>query len=321
MSRKHRRSPLEWEAALELYLTHLRAGRFSPRTLHDARLKLEHVRRRLEPLRPDQVHLADLRAFQAALFSGAATASGRPMSARAVLNVSSCLRRFFAFLCRDGHLAGDPAAGLDLPRCPRRDVGDVLSLPEVTRLLAAAAARATSAAALRDHALVELLYATGIRRAEALGLDLADVERDTRELVVRLGKGGKGRRLPLTRSAWEVLAEYLHTARQHLITAHRGSARALFLSRRGRRLDAMSLARLLRELARAAGLARRLTPHGLRRSFATHLLRGGASLRAIQLLLGHEALSTTAFYLRLDTAELRKEVITKHPRERMAPGQ
>jgi integrase/recombinase XerD len=320
MSTKCRRRSLTWETALELYFTHLRATRFSPRTISEARFKLAHVRRHFDPLRPDQVHLPDLRAFQASLFSGQAAASGKPMSARAVANVSSCLRRFFAFLAQDGHLDRDPAASLELPRCPRRSVGDVLGVPEVTRLLATAAARATSAAGVRDHALVELLYATGLRRFEALGLDLGDLEHDTRELVVRVAKGGKSRRVPLTRSAFEVVAEYHQHARPGLVTKHADSARALFLSQRGRRLDAMSLARILRELARAAGLKRPLSPHVLRRSFATHLLQGGASLRAIQLLLGHESLSTTAFYLKLDTAELRKEVILKHPRERFGLG-
>jgi integrase/recombinase XerD len=315
-----RRSALTWETALDLYLTHLRATRFSATTIYDAELKLLYLQRHFAPLRPDQVHLQDLRAFQADLFSGQSSPSGKPMSARAVANVSSCLRRFFAFLAQDGQLDHDPAASLERPRCPHRSVGDVLSVPEVARLLAAAAARAASPTGARDHALIELLYATGLRRNEALGLDLSDLERDTREVVVRHGKGDKSRRVPLTRSAFEVVADYLQYARPGLAKAHADSSRALFLSFSGRRLDAMSLARVLRELAQAAGLERRLSPHVLRRSFATHLLQGGASLRAIQLLLGHGALSTTAFYLKLDTAELRKEVILKHPRERFGLG-
>ncbi|MCW8137691.1 MAG: tyrosine-type recombinase/integrase, partial [Planctomycetota bacterium] len=284
MSRR-RTPPLTWEDALDRYLTHLRAARYSVRTIKDASLKLEHLRRRFEGrAAPGDVALADLRGFQAGLFSGQASASGKPMSARAVANVSSCVRKFFAFLAAENLIAEDPAARLEQPRCPRRSVGDVLSLPEVTRLLTTAADQATSPSGVRDRALVEVLYGTGLRRAEVLALDLGDVERDTREVVVRMGKGSKGRRVPLTRSTFEVLAEYLDVARPALLSAHADSASALFLSQRGRRLDAMSLARILRDLARAAGVQRRLTPHCMRRSFATHLLQGGASLRAIQLL-------------------------------------
>ncbi len=316
---KRTAAPTSWDEAIDRYLTHLRAARFSDRTVNEARMKLEYLRghfeERLGP--PAEVTLVELRRFQAGLFSGHTSASGKPLSARAVANVSSCLRRFFAFLAAEGLVEPDPTLRLEQPRCPRRTVGEVLSVPEVQRLLAAAADHATSAAGVRDRSLIELLYATGLRRAEALALDLGDLQRDVREIVVRRGKGGKGRRVPLGPTTYAALAEYIDVARPGLVTSHRDSANALFLSQRGRRLDAMSCARLLRRLGKAAGIEKRLTPHCLRRSFATHLLQGGASLRAIQLLLGHAELSTTAFYLRLDAQELRKEVILRHPRERI----
>ena len=308
-----------WEEALDRYLTHLQAARFSDRTVADARLKLEHLRLHFEERvgPPAEVTLVSLRRFQAGLFSGHTSASRRPLSARAVANVSSCLRRFFGFLAAERLVEPDPTLRLEQPRCPRRTVGDALSVPEVQRLLAAAGERANSAAGVRDRALVELLNATGLRRAEALALDLGDLQRDVREVVVRRGKGGKGRRIPLGPTTYAALAEWVDVARPGLVRSHPDSAQALFLSQRGRRLDTMSCARILRGLARAAALERRLTPHCLRRSFATHLLQGGASLRAIQLLLGHTELSTTAFYLRVDAQELRREVILRHPRERL----
>lgn len=309
---------ITWADAVDRYVTHLRAARFAPATIDGAEAKLQHLARHFEPLTPTQVHLADLREYQAGLFAGKAAASGKPMSARAVANVSSCVRKFFTFLASEDLVPENPATQLEQPRCPRRAVGDVLSVAEVTRLLAAAAERATSAAGVRDRAMVEVLYATGLRRAELLGLDLGDVERDERELVVHSGKGGKGRRVPLTRTAFLLLTEYLDVARPGLCSAHADSASAVFLSVTGRRLDAMTLGRTLRDVARAAGVERRVTPHTLRRTFATHLLQGGASLRAIQLLLGHSELSTTAFYLKLDTRELRREILLKHPRERIA---
>lgn len=314
---KSNKKKITWADALDRYLTHLRAVRSSDRTIHDASLKLCHVARHFEPLTPGQVHLADLRSFQAGLFNGETTASGKAMGAGAVANVSSCVRKFFRFLASEGLLAEDPTVRLEQPRCPPRKVGDVLSVREVTRLLVAAGEAATSPCGARDRAMVELLYATGLRRTELLSLDLGDLERDTREVVVRRGKGGKGRRVPLTRSAFLAVTDYVDVARPALCTTHADSASALFLTYRGRRFEQRSLGKTLRDLAAGANLGRRLSAHTLRRTFATHLLQGGASLRAIQVLLGHAALSTTAFYLRLDTSELRKELILRHPRERI----
>lgn len=191
----------------------------------------------------------------------------------------------------------------------------MLSVAQVTRLLDAAA-RDQSIRGLRDRAAVELLYATGVRRAELLGLDLDSLDHHEREILVR-GKGEKSRRIPVTRSAYLAVRAYLDAARPSLTSGHQDSARALLLTYRGRRLDHISLCKLLRRLRAAAKLRARVSPHVMRRSFATHLLQGGASLRHIQLLLGHTKLSTTAFYLKLDTRELRRELLLKHPRERM----
>lgn len=306
-----------WDDALDRYLLHLRAARFARRTVDGASERLTHLRRSLEDQGPPRdVTVGDLRAFQSGLFTGQTSASGKVMSARGVANTTSAVRKFFRFLHAEGLLREDPAARLEQPRCPRRTVGEVLTLDEARRLLGAARAAASTPAGARDRALVELLYATGLRRQEALSLDLGDLERDAREVVVRHGKGDRQRRVPLTRSAFQVVCEYVDAARPHLRTSHPDSARALFLSATGRRLDAMTPGRILRALAAAAGIARRTSPHALRRSFATHLLQGGASLRAIQLLLGHEELSTTALYLKVDARELRREILTKHPRER-----
>jgi integrase/recombinase XerD len=190
----------------------------------------------------------------------------------------------------------------------------VLTVKEVRRFLASP--DVTTPLGLRDRAMLEVLYATGVRRNELLGLDLSDLNHAEREITV-LGKGSKVRVLPLTRSAFNELLGYLERGRASFTKSH--SDAAMFLSRRGHRLSEPAIKAVVRQYARAAGITRRVTPHTIRRSFATHLLQGGASLRAIQLLLGHSSLNTTAIYLRLDTRELRQEVLLKHPRERIDP--
>jgi site-specific recombinase XerD len=152
--------------------------------------------------------------------------------------------------------------------------------------------------ALRNHALVELVYSAGLRSAEAVGLDLGDVDFEQEHLRVR-GKGGKERVVPLGEEAAHVLARYLREARPELA---RGANDALFLSQRGRRLDTSTLRRLLPH------------PHRLRHSFATHLLEGGADLRTIQELLGHSSLSTTQIYSHVDARRLRRVYDSSHPR-------
>lgn len=313
--KKTKQTALTWEDALDRYEVHLRAKRAAKTTIEEHLLALGHVRDHLHDRTPDQVTLIDLRAYQAGLFSGQTSASHRHLSAGSVAKVSSIIRTFFAFLVEEELLTTSPAARLEQPRVPPRVVGDVLSVKEVTRFLAAAAPGSTLGH--RDRAMVEILYATGVRRAELLALDLGDLDHDERELIVRAGKGGKGRRIPLTRSAYLVVQGYLDEARPALQSQHADSARALFLSKRGRRIDEMTVVRIMRRLRSAAKLRKRITPHTLRRSFATHLLQGGASLRHIQVLLGHADLSTTARYLRLDTRELRREILLKHPRERI----
>lgn len=316
---RHRERSLMWETALAQYEQHLRARRASPRTIEEKLLDLGHLLahfdRRADRAEPAQVTVADLREYQVGLFTGRTSTSGKHLSARTVAKNSSNIRRFFAWLHEEELIPQNPAARLEQPKTPKRNVGDVLSVREVTRLLHAAA-EDESPRGLRDRVAVEILYATGVRRAELLGLDLGALDHDEREILVR-GKGEKPRRIPVTRSAWAAVETYLRDARPDLESRHPDSTRALLLTYRGRRLDHISLAKILRALRKRAKLRARVSPHVLRRSFATHLLQGGASLRHIQVLLGHSSLSTTAFYLKLDTRELRRELLLKHPREKI----
>jgi site-specific recombinase XerD len=181
------------------------------------------------------------------------------------------------------------------PRAPKR-LPDTPKTAEVEAALAALVG--DGPLPLRNRALVELVYSAGLRSAEAVGLDLADVDFDREQLHVR-GKGGKERIVPLGEEAGHLVAQYLHEARPQLAA---GAENALFLSTRGRRLDTSTLRRVFAH------------PHSLRHAFATHLLEGGADLRTIQDLLGHSSLSTTQLYSHVDGRRLRRVYDKAHPR-------
>ena len=206
---------------------------------------------------------------------------------RRLAAIRACIRYTFG-------RAAVPEATLS-PRRPRR-LPDAPKLAELEELLELATG--DSPLALRNRALLELLYSAGLRSAEAVGLDLADVDFE-REAVHVHGKGGKERVVPLGEEAAHHVARYLRDGRPELA---RGAVDALFLSVRGRRLDTSTVRRLLRH------------PHRLRHAFATHLLEGGADLRVIQELLGHSSLSTTQIYSHVDARRLRRVYDRSHPR-------
>jgi len=182
------------------------------------------------------------------------------------------------------------------PKRPRR-LPDAPKVGEVEDIVASF--EGDEALALRNRALVELVYSAGLRSAEAVSLDLGDVDFEQERVHVREGKGGKDRVIPLGEEAAHLVARYLHEARPQLA---RGAENALFLSARGRRLDTSTLRRLVPH------------PHRLRHAFATHLLEGGADMRTIQELLGHASLSTTQMYSHVDAKRLRRVYDSAHPR-------
>ncbi|MBI3932594.1 MAG: tyrosine recombinase XerC [Acidobacteria bacterium] len=218
----------------------------------------------------------------------------------------AALRTFFRFLCREGVLESNPARPLLSPRTERR-MPTHLDEGEVSRLLDI---RPESDADLRARAALELLYATGVRCAELVRLDLAEVDLEARMIRV-LGKGSKERIVPFGGRALEALTAYLPA---RLRAAPRTDA--LFLNARGGRLTDRSIRLILRRQLQKAALARRVSPHTLRHSFATHLLEKGADLRAIQELLGHASLSTTQRYTHVDTRHILEVYNKAHPRAR-----
>jgi len=238
----------------------------------------------------------------------------RGRAASSVARRLAAIRAWTGFLLREGAIADDPAMDVAPARLPQRLPG-VLTVGEVERLLAQP--HGTSPLAVRDRAILELLYAAGLRVSELVALDVGDVRLEA-EYVRCLGKGSKERIVPIGAPAVRAVQRYLAHGRPALAG---GRLRpALFLNRRGGRLTRQSVWMLLRAYAARANLRRPLGPHTLRHSFATHLLEGGADLRAVQEMLGHASVATTQRYTHLTRARLRDVYRRAHPRDQMAIG-
>ena len=217
-------------------------------------------------------------------------------------------RSLFAFLFAQGHIEANPASDAHNPRMPKRRP-PVLNVDQTFALLDAGARDGDKAAAARDRALAELLYGSGLRISEALGLNLEDAGEGAEAIRV-MGKGSRQRVAPLTDAAREALAEW---KRQRGAWASPGE-RALFIGRRGGRLSRREALRIINKMSEAAGLGQKFSPHALRHSFATHLLAGGADLRAVQELLGHKKVGTTERYTHLSLENLLRVYDRAHPR-------
>jgi integrase/recombinase XerD len=259
---------------------------------------------------PGDVDEATVRSFLASLSASTHGPQERAYASTSVARALSSVRSFHRFLAREGVVPDDPAARVARPRVPRA-LPHPLSLEQVQALLEAP--DPTTPAGLRDRAWLELLYGAGPRVSELTSLDVDDV--DLEEGFVRLlGKGGKEREVPIGRYAREAVSAYLTRARPGFTGARtRG---ALFLNARGGRLTRQGVGRLLEGYARRVGIDRRVSPHDLRHSFATHLLDGGADVRVVQELLGHASVATTQIYTLVSREHLRDVYYSSHPRAR-----
>jgi len=289
------------DSAVDSFLA-LSATRLAPRTVEAYRRDLADVAAFLEAS-PDKATPDRLAAYVASMRARglAATTIGRRIAA---------LRSFYRHQMLIGARADNPAAELDLPR-RARTLPRTLSPGEAERLIEAASG--TAPRALRDRALVELMYGAGLRVSEAVGLDRSGVDVE-RRLVRCLGKGSKERVVPIGREAADALRRYLARGRPFLDRRHRPE---LFLNAQGGALTRAGAFLILRKLAAAAGLEPdRVHPHLLRHSFATHLLEGGADLRSVQEMLGHADLSTTERYTHVSDRRRRELFFQAHPHAR-----
>ncbi|MGL5849647.1 MAG: site-specific tyrosine recombinase XerD [Phycicoccus sp.] len=257
---------------------------------------------------PRQVTESQVGEFLALLREGDDTHP--PLAASSAARTLVAVRGLHRFLAVEGVVDGDPARGVHPPRPPSR-LPKAISVDEVRRLLEAAAVGDTPTA-LRDRALLEVLYGTGARISEAVGLDIDDIGPD----LVRLrGKGDKERLVPLGSYAADALAAWQVRGRPVLAARGRG-APAIFLGARGGRLGRQGAWSALQATAERARLGGRVSPHTLRHSFATHLLDGGADVRVVQELLGHASVTTTQVYTLVTVHQLREVYVQSHPRAR-----
>jgi integrase/recombinase XerD len=231
-----------------------------------------------------------------------------PLAASSAGRAVVAVRGLHAFALAEGLTAADPARAVRPPAPPRR-LPKAISIGEVEQLLTAAAG---GQAALRNRALLELLYGTGARISEAVGLDVDDIDTHARSVLLR-GKGGKQRLVPVGRPAVQALDAYLVRGRPDLARRGRGTP-AIFLNARGGRLSRQSAWQVLQDAAERAGIISGVSPHMLRHSFATHLLEGGADVRVVQELLGHASVTTTQIYTLVTVHALREVWAGAHPR-------
>jgi integrase/recombinase XerC len=300
-------------ALLDRYLETLRYGRdASPHTVKSYRTDLTAFLHFLaedyfeHAVKPKDIDHHAIRAWL-----GALAKAGRERSS--IARKLSAVRSFLRFLCREGILAKNVARLVATPKLPKK-LPSHLTVDEAFALVEDP--RESKDLTLRDHTALELLYGSGLRASEVCGLKLEDM--DTAEGLVRvLGKGRKERIVPLSSKSSEAFARYL-PARSRLLAraTDRGGGEHVLLNHRGGRLTTRGLAVLLRKHVQALALARKVSPHTLRHTYATHLLESGADLRAIQELLGHASLSTTQRYTHVDVAHLTRVYDQAHPRAR-----
>ena len=292
------------DPALDLYFSHLRIEKgLSPNSVEaygsDVRAYLGALGR-MGITSWEEVGRAEVRAHLAGLVRAG-------LSPRSQARALSAIRGLHRLLAAERVAPADPTEEIDSPRTGRPLPG-LLSREEIGRLLKGPDGR--SAAGLRDRAMLELLYATGLRVSELVSLELNDLDLEARVLRAR-GKGNKERLVPVGVPAAEAVRAYLGV-RERLLRGKR--SRDLFVTPRGRRLTRQGFAKFLLRYARGAGIRRSVSPHKLRHSFATHLLEGGADLRAVQAMLGHADVSTTQIYTHLERSHLKRLHERYHPR-------
>lgn len=230
------------------------------------------------------------------------------MDARSVARYLVTIRHFFRFCVMEGYLKEDPAATIEAPKF-RNSLPEFLSVPEVDALLAQP--DATNSIGLRDKAMIEVLYSSGLRVSELCGLRVTDLQMEVGCLRC-IGKGDKERLVPVGKQALDAVQTYLNKARPELLGDE--SSAELFLNRQGHRLDRQKVWKLLVEYGKKAGIRKHLKPHMLRHSFATHLLDRGADLRSVQMMLGHADISTTQIYTHVVEERLKQVYKAHHPR-------
>ncbi|MBD5246676.1 MAG: tyrosine recombinase XerD [Barnesiella sp.] len=267
---------------------------------------LEDVRKLLnycsgEGITVDKITLDNLQQF-------AAECHDLGIAIRTLARIISGIKSFFRWLVREEYVDVDPTLLFEGPRVGRK-LPDVLSIEEIDAMIDAI--DMSKFEGVRNRAIIETLYGCGLRVSELVNLEISRIYADEQYVIVR-GKGDKERLVPMAPATIDAINDYM--AMRADIQLRPGENNILFVSRRGARLTRMMVYYIVSRLAESAGISKEISPHTMRHSFATHLLEGGANLRAIQQMLGHESISTTEVYLHLDRTFLRNEILDHHPR-------
>ncbi len=233
------------------------------------------------------------------------------IAARSQARIISGIKSFFKFLKLEGYMEYNPSLLLESPHIGQH-LPDVLSLEEIDNMILAV--DMDKSEGQRNRAIIETMYSCGLRVSELINLEIDKLYVDDEYVIIK-GKGSKERLVPISRQALREIALYMEQRCEMKIKP--GEENILFLNRRGHRLTRIMIFYVIREAAARAGICKDISPHTLRHSFATHLLEGGANLRAIQQMLGHESISTTEIYIHIDRTRLRHEILSCHPRNNL----
>lgn len=295
-----------WDSYIQGFVAYLKLEKdLSPHSIeayrHDVRLFAQYLEDAGRTIGPDAVHISDLQDFVRAI-------SEIGLAATSQARIISGLRMFFHFLVLEEVITQNPAALLELPKI-RRKLPDVLTVEEIDRMIAAI--DLSKPEGMRNKAMLETLYSCGLRVSELIGLRISDLYPEVGFIRV-IGKGNKQRLVPIGTLALKYIDLYLQHVRVHL-SPQPGDRDILFLNRQGRPLTRVMVFHIVKSLAQAAGIRKNISPHTFRHSFATHLLEGGADLKAVKDMLGHESITTTEIYTHIDTGYLRDTLDRFHP--------
>lgn len=299
----------QWEDALKGFVNYLRIERGLSSNTYDAYARdvqklINHMEANYPSVLPNQVVLVQLEDFVQDLGSTG-------ISPKSQARIISGIKQFFQYLLYENMTDRDPSSHLTTPKLGKY-LPEVMEVHEIEQIIAAI--DHSTPEGQRNRAIIEVMYGSGLRVSELINLELSHILTDVGFLKVR-GKGDKERLVPLGRDGFRYLHIYLEEIRKHL-KIKKGCEDIVFLNRRGGQLSRVMIFMIVKELAERAGIQRNISPHTFRHSFATHLLEGGADLRVIQAMLGHESITTTEVYTHLDTAHLKQIIQDFHPRSK-----
>lgn len=300
---------MDWNSSIKSFKSYLKLERSLSKNSIDAYIRdIEKLIQYFEfnkiKLSPNDVQTKDIKEFLEWINELGMTASSQA-------RVLSGVKAFYKYLMIEDEIKSDPASIVETPKLGRK-LPDTLSLTEINQIIEAV--DASSAEGMRNKALLETLYACGLRVSELVNLKLSDIYFEI-DFIKVTGKGDKERFVPIGASAKKFIKMYVDEVRVHQ-NIKKGEEDYIFLNRRGSRLTRVMVFTIIKRLAVKAGIKKSISPHTFRHSFATHLVEGGADLRAVQEMLGHESITTTEIYTHLDRNYLKETIISFHPRSK-----